>query len=110
MSLDKLRYAFTEHKEKIFISYYENFKLLVHPTIDNDDLLNRLEDDVKLLPDTQPTIDKTEIKFYRYDYNEQVYQYLRRTLSIYISIYQSRLGHYKGSWYYNRKNSFLVKK
>lgn len=73
MSLDKLRYAFTEHKEKNFISSYENFKLLVHPTIDNDDLLNRLEDDIKLLPDIQPTIDKTEIKFYRYDYNEQVY-------------------------------------
>lgn len=73
MSLNKLRYSFTEHRERIFISSYENFKLLVHPSIDNDDLLNRLEDDIKLLPDIRSTIDKTEIKFYRYEYNEQVY-------------------------------------
>lgn len=73
MSLDKLRYSFTEHSERIFLSSYENFKLLIHPSIDNDDLLNRLEDDIELLPDIQSTIDKTEIKFYRYNYNEQVY-------------------------------------
>jgi len=73
MSIDKLRYLLTEHRERIFLSSYENVILLVHPYIDSDDLLNRLEDDIKLLPDIQPTIDKTEIKFYRYDYNEQVY-------------------------------------
>ena len=66
MSLDKSRYAFTEHRERIFLSSFKNFKLLVHPSVDNDDLLNRLEDDIKLLPEIQPTIDKTEIKFYRY--------------------------------------------
>lgn len=73
MSLEELRYSFTEHRKRIFISSYENFKLLVHPSIDADDLLNRLEDDIKLLPEINPTIDKTEVKFYRYDYNEQVY-------------------------------------
>lgn len=73
MSLEKLRYSFTEHRKRIFISSYENFKLLVHPSIEADDLLNRLEDDIKLLPEINPTIDKTEVKFYRYDYNEQVY-------------------------------------
>ena len=88
MSLDKLRYAFTEHKERIFISSYENFKLLVHPSVDNDDLLNRLEDDIKLLPDIQPTIDKTEIKFYRYDYNEQVYSKDELLAFIFASINQ----------------------
>ena len=88
MSLDKLRYAFTEHRERIFISSYENFKLLVHPSIDNDDLLNRLEDDIKLLPDIQSTIDKTEIKFYRYDYNEQVYSKDELLAFIFASINQ----------------------
>lgn len=88
MSLDKLRYAFTEHRERIFISSYENFKLLVHPSIDNDDLLNRLEDDIKLFPDIQSTIDKTEIKFYRYDYNEQVYSKDELLAFIFASINQ----------------------
>lgn len=74
MQLDKLRYSLTNHRESYsLISSYENFKLLVHPSIDNNNLLNRLEDDIKLLPDIQPTTDKTEIKFYRYDYNEHVY-------------------------------------
>ena len=88
MSLDKLRYVFTEHRERIFISSYENFKLLVHPSVDNDDLLNRLEDDIKLLPEIQPTIDKTEIKFYRYDYNEQVYSKDELLAFIFASINQ----------------------
>lgn len=88
MSLDKLRYSFTEHRERIFLSSYENFKLLVHPSIDNDDLLNRLEDDIKLLPDIQSTIDKTEIKFYRYDYNEQVYSKDELLAFIFASINQ----------------------
>lgn len=73
MSLDKLRYSLTEHRERIFISSYENYKLLIHSSINNYDLLNRVEDDIKLLPEIQTTIDKTIIKFYRYDYNEQVY-------------------------------------
>ena len=88
MSLDKLRYAFTEHRERIFLSSFENFKLLVHPSVDNDDLLNRLEDDIKLLPEIQPTIDKTEIKFYRYDYNEQVYSKDELLAFIFASINQ----------------------
>ena len=88
MSLDKLRYSFTEHRERIFMSSYENFKLLVHPSIDNDDLLNRLEDDIKLLPDIQSTVDKTEIKFYRYDYNEQVYSKDELLTFIFASINQ----------------------
>lgn len=88
MSLDKSRYAFTEHRERIFLSSFENFKLLVHPSVDNDDLLNRLEDDIKLLPEIQPTIDKTEIKFYRYDYNEQVYSKDELLAFIFASINQ----------------------
>lgn len=88
MALDKLRYSFTEHRERIFLSSYENFKLLVHPSIDSDDLLNRLEDDIKLLPDIQSTIDKTEIKFYRYDYNEQVYSKDELLAFIFASINQ----------------------
>jgi len=40
MSIDKLRYLLTEHRERIFLSSYENVILLVHPYIDSDDLLN----------------------------------------------------------------------
>lgn len=89
MSLDKLRYSLTKHRESFsLISSYENFKLLIHPSIDNDDLLNRLEDDIKLLPDIEPTTDKTEIKFYRYDYNEQVYSKDELLAFIFASINQ----------------------
>ena len=73
MALDKLRYSLTDYKERIFMYSFENFKLLIHPSINNYDLLNRVEDDIKLLPEIQPTTDKTDIKFYRYDYNEQIY-------------------------------------
>lgn len=52
MPLDKLRYSLTNHSESFsLISDYENFMLLIHPSIKKyDDLLNRLEDDIKLLP------------------------------------------------------------
>lgn len=74
MSLEQLRYSLTNHREShSLISSYVNFKLLIHPSIDNEDLLNKLEDDNKLLPEIQSTTDKTEIKFYRYDYNENIY-------------------------------------
>lgn len=74
MSLEQLRYSLTNHREShSLISSYVNFKLLIHPSIDNEDLLNKLEDDNKLLPEIQSTTEKTEIKFYRYDYNENIY-------------------------------------
>lgn len=88
MSLDKLRYSLTEHRERIFISAYENFKLLIHPSINNYDLLNRVEDDIKLLPEIKATVDKTDIKFYRYDYNEQVYSKDELLAFIFASINQ----------------------
>lgn len=75
MSLDKLRYFLTDHIESFsLISSYKNFKLLIHPTVGRYvDLINRVEDDIKLLPEIEPTTDNTEIKFYTYNYNEQVY-------------------------------------
>ena len=73
MSLDKLRYSFTEHTERIFLYKFKNFELLIHPSINNYDLLNRLEDDINLLPEIPTAIDKTEIKFYTYGYKEQIY-------------------------------------
>lgn len=88
MSLDKLRYLLTEHRERKFISAYENFKLLIHPSINNYDLLNRIEDDIKLLPEIKATVDKTEIKFYRYNYNEQVYSKDELLAFIFASINQ----------------------
>lgn len=72
MSLDKLRYSLTNHRESFsLISSYANYKLLIHPLINNQDLLNRVEDDIKLLPEIKSTIDNIDIKFYTYDYNEK---------------------------------------
>ena len=72
MSLSKLRYSLTNHKEKIIFTY-ENEKLLIHPSVNDYDLLRRLEDDLKLMPKIKKTIDDIDIKFYRYDYNEEIY-------------------------------------
>ncbi len=66
MSLNKLRYSLTEHTEKFFFTY-ENFKLLIHPSVmDTRDLLNRLEDDINLMPEIDRTLDNTDIKLKRY--------------------------------------------
>ena len=72
MSLSKLRYSLTNHKEKIIFTY-ENEKLLIHLSVNDYDLLRRLEDDLKLMPEIKKTIDDVDIKFYRYDYNEEIY-------------------------------------
>ncbi len=72
MSLSKLRYSLTNHKEKIIFTY-ENEKLLIHTSVNDYDLLRRLEDDLKLMPEIRKTIDDIDIKFYRYDYNEEIY-------------------------------------
>ena len=73
MSLNKLRYSLTEHTEKFFFTY-ENFKLLIHPSVkDTRDLLNRLEDDINLMPEIDRTPDNTDIKLKRYGYNEDLY-------------------------------------
>lgn len=73
MSLNKLRYSLTEHTEKFFFTY-ENFKLLIHPSVmDTRDLLNRLEDDINLMPEIDRTSDNTDIKLKRYGYNEDLY-------------------------------------
>lgn len=90
MALDKLRYSLTEHRESFsLISSYENFKLLIHPSITKyDDLLNKVEDDIKLLPEIETTTDKTDIKFYRYDYNEEVYSKDELLAFIFASINQ----------------------
>ena len=70
MVLDKLRYSLTDHRESFsLISSCDNFKLLIHPSVYKyDDLLNRLEDDIKLLPEIIKTPDEIDIKFYRYNY------------------------------------------
>jgi len=43
ITLDKLRYLFTEHIEK-FMFTTDNYKLLIHPSLKNNyDLLNRMQ-------------------------------------------------------------------
>lgn len=74
MTVAELRYVLTEHKQSMSIFSYRNFKMLFHPEIINYiDLLNRVEDDINLIPGIESTSDNTEIKFYTYNYNEQVY-------------------------------------
>ena len=72
MKLDKLRYELTEHREKVMFTY-DNFKLLIHPDMDNDELFERLDDDLDLMPEIPRTIDGVDIRYYRYDYNEEIF-------------------------------------
>ena len=73
MALDKLRYYLTEHTEKFFFTY-ENLRLLIHPSVTSHwDLLNKLEDDIELMPKIKKTQDDTDIEFYRFDYSKKVY-------------------------------------
>ena len=72
MKLDKLRYSLTKHIEKVMFTYH-NFKLLIHPDMDNDELFERLDDDLDLMPEIPTTIDGVDIKFYRYDYKEEIF-------------------------------------
>jgi len=86
MDFAKLRYLLTEHTEK-FLFTYENFKLLIHPSVtDCSDLLNKLEDDINLMPEIDKTLDNIDIKFYRYDYNENVYSKNELLAFIFASI------------------------
>ncbi len=73
MTLDKLRYSLTEHTERYFYTD-DNLRLLIHPSItSNSDLLNKIEDDIQLMPKIEITKDGTNIKFYRLDYNSEIY-------------------------------------
>jgi len=73
MTLEELRYFLTEHTKSILWKC-ENFRLLIHPSINRySDLANKVEDDIKLMPEIKSTQDGTDIKFYRFDYNEDVY-------------------------------------
>ena len=72
MSIENLRYNLTEHMKRVMFTY-ENFKLLIHPEFFTSDLVERLEDDLDLMPEIPSTIDDCEIKFYRYDYKENIY-------------------------------------
>ena len=77
MTLDKLRNLLTNHIERVMFTYH-NEKLLIHPSVkenaDFNDLLNRIKDDIELMPEIEKTIDGTEIKFYVYDYKNLYYQ------------------------------------
>ncbi len=86
MNLSKLRYSLTGHTEK-YLYTYENFKLLIHPdAYAARDILNKLEDDIDLMPEIDMTPDKTDIKFCRYDYNENLYPKSELLAFIFASI------------------------
>lgn len=87
MSIDKLRYSLTNHKESFsLISDYVNFELLIHPSVKNSDLLKKIEDDINLLPDIKTTPDNVDIKFYKSNYNKQIYTKDELLAFIYASI------------------------
>lgn len=77
MNLDKLRYLLTAHIERVMLTYH-NEKLLIHPSVkendDYNDLLNRIKDDIELMPKIKKTIDETNIKFSLYSYQNLYYQ------------------------------------
>lgn len=86
MNLSKMRYSLTEHMEK-YIYTFDNFKLLIHPSAyDKRDILNKLEDDIELMPEIEKTPDNIDIKFYRYDYNENLYSKSELLAFIFASI------------------------
>lgn len=72
MELSKLRYSLTQHTEKFFFTY-ENLRLLIHPSVGQMDLLNKLMDDLELMPEVPRTKDNTTIKFYQFDYDETIF-------------------------------------
>lgn len=71
-NIDKLRYILTNHREEHFFTY-RNFMLLTHPSIKNKNALDKLFDDIELMPEIEQAKDKIEIKFYKYDYNKKIY-------------------------------------
>ena len=85
MGLDTLRYNLTKHMKRVMFTY-ENFKLLIHPDIDYDDVLERINDDLDLMPEIQSTKDDIEIKFYRYDYNENIFSKSELLAFVFASI------------------------
>ena len=85
MGLDTLRYNLTKHMKRVMFTY-ENFKLLIHPDIDYDDVLERLNDDLDLMPEIQSTKDDIEIKFYRYDYKENIFSKSELLAFVFASI------------------------
>ena len=73
ITLDKLRYLLTDHIEK-FMFTTDNYKLLIHPSVQKySDLLNRIMDDIDLMPEIEKTLDNVDIKFYRLGYKEELY-------------------------------------
>ncbi len=86
MDLDKLRYSLTQHIEKLAFTS-ENFKLLIHPSVcEQFDLINRIMDDIDLMPVIKSTQDKVDIKFYDYDYNKDIFNKSELLAFIFASI------------------------
>lgn len=86
MDLDKMRYLLTDYTEKFFFTY-ENKRLLIHPSVAKyKALLNKIEDDIELMPEIEKTQDNTDVKFYRFDYNEESYSKSELLAFIFASV------------------------
>lgn len=85
MDLSKLRYYLTKHTER-FLFTCENFRLLIHPSVTNYDLLRKIDDDINLMPKIKRTIDNVDIKFIKFDYDENLYSKSELLAFIFASV------------------------
>ncbi len=86
MDIEKIRYFLTNYKEKNIFTY-ENYQMLIHPSLSPyKDLILQIEDDIRLMPRISKTGDKTPIKFYLYDYDKDIYSKSEILAFIYAAI------------------------
>lgn len=71
MILNKLNNLLVRRITNDFAFDYGQLQLSIHPSINDDDLINKIIDDIKLMPEIPTTIDKAEINFYKYNYKEE---------------------------------------
>lgn len=83
--INDLRFSLTEHVRRILLSY-ENYKLLIHPNIDSNEIIYKILDDISLMPKIPKTKDGCRIEFYRYDYDQNIYSKSELLAFIFASI------------------------
>lgn len=108
MNLDKLRYSLTKHTERFFFTQ-ENSRLLIHPSITNyRDLLNKIDDNIELMPEINKTQDNITIKFYKFNYNDELY-FKSELLSFVFAAIDSDWNIVKGIYLSTGKTHFWLK-
>lgn len=108
MNLNKLRYFLTEHKQRVLFTY-ENLRLLAHPsTTIYRNLLNEIDTDIDAIPEIKKTRDGTNIKFYKFDYDDKIYS-KSEILSFVFAAINSNWNVIKGTDLSTLKSHFWLK-